>query len=82
VVTREARVLWLDFSPKVALAMMGGALLAYPVVPWARRLVRTRCARCLWLPELAEWLLLTLIGLASLVMIAGGAYNPFIYFRF
>jgi len=81
-VTREARILWLEFSPKVALAMGAGMLLAYPVVPWARRLVRAGCARCLWLPELGEWLLLTLIGLASLVMVAGGAYNPFIYFRF
>jgi alginate O-acetyltransferase complex protein AlgI len=81
-VTREARVLWLDFSPKVVAAMLIGGLIAYPVVPWARRHLHACCARCAWLPDLAEWLLLTLFGLASMVMMAGGAYNPFIYFRF
>ncbi len=81
-VTREARVLWLDWSPKVVLAMLAGLPLAYPVAPWARRLVHHCCARLPWLPELAEWLWLTLVGLASLLMVAGGAYNPFIYFRF
>lgn len=81
-ITRESRVLWLDFSPKVILAMLAGGLIAYPVVPWARRHLHRLCGRQTWLPDLAEWLLLTLFGLASMVMMAGGAYNPFIYFRF
>jgi alginate O-acetyltransferase complex protein AlgI len=81
-ITREARVLWLDLSPKVVLAMLAGLLVAYPIAPWARRMVHRRCANSSWLPELGEWLLLTLVGLAALVMLAGGAYNPFIYFRF
>ena len=81
-VTREARVLWLELSPKVVLAMLAGILVAYPVVPWARQHIRRRCASAPWLPELGEWLVLTLLGLLALVMVAGGAYNPFIYFRF
>ena len=81
-VTREARVLWLELSPKVVLAMLAGILVAYPVVPWARRHIRRWCATAPWLPELGEWLVLTLLGLLALVMVAGGAYNPFIYFRF
>lgn len=81
-VTREARVLWLDLTPKVVMALLAGVPLAYPVAPWARGVVRRALARQPWIPDLLEWLVLSLVGLASLLMVAGGAYNPFIYFRF
>jgi hypothetical protein len=34
------------------------------------------------LAEVAEWAWMTFLGLAAMVFLAGGSYNPFIYFRF
>lgn len=79
---RESRVLWLALTPKVLWAMALGGLFSLPAAPFLRRAVRRACGGCGALAELAEWLALTFLGLAALLFIAGGAYNPFIYFRF
>ena len=77
---RSARALWLEFSPKAIWALAAGVLLAFPVVPAARGWLRSHVP-AEW-ASAAEWAVLTLLGLAALLMVAGGAYNPFIYYRF
>ena len=86
-VSREARALWLDFSPKQILAIVAGVCLSVPVVPWLRKAMRRRMAASpgggLRLAVHAgECALLTALGLLSLLFVAGGSYNPFLYFRF
>ena len=81
-VAREARILWLDLSPKVLLAMAAGLLLAFPVAALLRRFARRAFSRFPAAAELAEWAVLTAFALLAMLMLAGGAYNPFIYFRF
>lgn len=87
-VSREARSLWLEFSPKQIVAIVVGVALAYPVVPWlratlGRRLAAARRGAVLRLGVVAgECMLLTVLGLLSLLFVAGGSYNPFLYFRF
>ena len=86
-VSREARVLWLDCNPKLLIAMGAGILLSVPVVPWIRRRLAHQTAKsgggfmsvCLYA---GEWIVLTFLGLTAMLFIAGGAYNPFLYFRF
>lgn len=86
-VSREARVLWLDFNPKLVAAMMAGIVLSVPVVPWIRRFYTAGeegaspggLALALYI---GEWVVLTGLGLAAMLFIAGGSYNPFLYFRF
>lgn len=80
-VAREARALWLCLSPKVLWALGIGLLLSLPVAPALRKLIRRTFANPVW-SECLEWLVLTFLGLAALLFLAGGAYNPFIYFRF
>ena len=81
-VTKEARVLWLHCSPKVVAAVCIGAVLAYPVAPWLRERLRARLGGESALLALAEWLVASAAGAAAVLCLAGGAYNPFIYFRF
>lgn len=84
-VSKESRVLWIDFSPKVVLVMIAGIICAYPIVPWLREkmaAVVSRHAMAGVLVCTGEWLLLTLWGLLAMLLLAGGSYNPFLYFRF
>jgi len=81
-VTKEARVLWLHCSPKVVAAVCIGVVLAYPVVPWLRERLRARLGEESALLALAEWVGASAAGAAAMLCLAGGAYNPFIYFRF
>ena len=88
-VSREARAIWLDFNPKQIVAIVAGVALAYPVVPWLRAALGRRLAQAprsgtaLRLTVYAgECALLTALGLLSLLFVAGGSYNPFLYFRF
>lgn len=84
-VSKESRVLWIDFSPKVILTMGAGIFLAYPIVPGLRaklggvveKMPASGVVVCL-----LEWVVLTFLGLLSLLFLAGGSYNPFLYFRF
>ena len=81
---REARALWLDLNPKTIAALMIGTAFSFPIVPWLRaRIAGSGIAsshgRAIWI---IESLALTLLGLASLLFVAGGSYNPFLYFRF
>ncbi len=79
---REARTLWMAFPPKVLLALAIGVLCAAPLAPALRNILRRLLARTPATAEAAEWLWCTLLGLAAMLFLAGGSYNPFIYFRF
>ncbi len=84
---REARVLWLELSPKLIVVMAAGCVLSFPVVPRLRAALRAAAGRArteapaAWL-HACEWMALTVLGMVSLLFIAGGSYNPFLYFRF
>ena len=77
----EAAELWLHVHPKLLLTVALGVVFAIPVLP----ALRARLARlvpnpvALWSIESA---VAAVLGLLSLVFLAGGTYNPFLYFRF
>lgn len=77
---RESRALWAEVSPKLLLAMAAGAVLAAPVAEKARA-AAWRLAPS-WGASLAEWSWLTALGAVSVLELAGGSYNAFLYFRF
>ncbi|MBR4251600.1 MAG: MBOAT family protein [Kiritimatiellae bacterium] len=79
---REARSLWMAFPPKVLLALAIGTACAAPLAPALRNALRRLLARAPAAAEAAEWLWCTLLGLSAMLFLAGGSYNPFIYFRF
>ena len=83
-VARQARTLWMAFPPKILLALAVGTIFSFPLAPWLLDLLRRTASRLRApaLGEFAEWLWITLLGLAALLFLAGGSYNPFIYFRF
>ena len=83
-VARQARTLWMAFPPKILLALAIGTLFSFPLAPWLLHHLRRTSARLRApaLGELAEWLWITLLGMTALLVLAGGSYNPFIYFRF
>lgn len=86
-VTREARVLWLDLNPKLIVVLILGCLFSFPVVPVLRQNIAaslaTRRSNALGIfVYMGECVVLTLLGLISMLFIAGGSYNPFLYFRF
>ena len=72
----ETRTLFIDASPKLLLAVFFGNLFAF-----GRRSEQAGASPAAPLRFLSD-LLLTLLGLLSLLLLAGGSYNPFIYFRF
>ena len=88
--TPAARTLWLEWSPKLAGAILAGVLFAWPVAPWVCGLAETARnrlaggwragAECAW--HAGAWVVLTLLGALAALFMAGSAYNPFIYFRF
>ena len=81
-VTREARSLWMAFPPKILLALAIGTACAVPLAPALRNILRRLLARAPATEETAEWIWCTLLGLTAMLFLAGGSYNPFIYFRF
>ncbi len=76
----ETRTLWIYASPQLVVTLVAGVLFAFPVAPALRR----RLGGVLSAPALyaAECSVLALLGVLSVVLLAGGTYNPFIYFRF
>lgn len=86
-VSREARVLWLELNPKLIAVLVAGCVLSLPVVPWLREQIRAWFSqrRASVVPVLVyagEWMVLSVLGVVSMLFIAGGSYNPFLYFRF
>ncbi len=75
-------------TPKLALAMLAGAVGSFPLLPRlaaaGRRLPQRRGTAALLAPawELGRLAALGLVLLASILLLASGSYNPFIYFRF
>lgn len=66
-------LLWSVLTPAGIIALIAGAIISFPV---SRALGRYRCAR----PAAACCSLL--LGGLCFLNLAGGAYNPFLYFRF
>ena len=83
--SRESRAIWLACTPKMFAVMTAGIILSFPVVPAVRKAVAARCGHdgvCAGAVYAFEWIVLTFLGLVSMLFIAGGSYNPFLYFRF
>ena len=76
----EARALYIDASPGLLVLLVVGLVLSQPgLLPRLRPTATPDPApRALT----AQWVVLTILGLLSLLLIAGGSYNSFIYFRF
>ena len=76
----ETAALWLHVHPKLLLAAAAGTVFSLPVLP----VLRARLGRAM--PDWACWILesaaAAALGVASLVFLAAGTYNPFLYFRF
>ena len=76
----ETAELWLQIHPKMMIAAALGTVFSLPVLPaLRRRLARLPRPVLRWSLESAG---AALLGLASLASLAGGTYNPFLYFRF
>ena len=76
----EARALYIDASPGLLVLLVVGLVLSQPgLLPRLRPTATPDPApRALT----AQWAVLTILGLLSILLIAGGSYNSFIYFRF
>ena len=79
---RQTMLLYVDAAPKLWIAMALGLLFAYPVVPRIRAALARRFGADSALEELISWLAVTVGAALALLFLAGGSYNPFIYFRF
>ena len=76
----ETASLWLHVHPKLLLAVALGTVFSLPVLPRIRaRLARLAPPDLRWILESAA---AAALGLVSLAFLAGGTYNPFLYFRF
>ena len=76
----EARALYIDASPRLLLALAAGTILSQPGL--LARLRPTATPDPAPRSLAAQWAVLTVLGLLSILLIAGGSYNSFIYFRF
>lgn len=83
-VAPQTRTLAIDAGPMVLCAVASGALLAtgIPAAAWAWLTASFRRRNLAAAPRAAEWCALTLAALLAVLLVAGGSYNPFIYFRF
>lgn len=79
---RETAMLYVDAAPKFLVALVLGAVFSYPVVPALRERLARRAGGVHPAFNALAWLGLTLSALFALLLVAGGSYNPFIYFRF
>jgi alginate O-acetyltransferase complex protein AlgI len=75
------------FTQQFALALLAGMVFATPVAPWLERelgrLFSNAMERVMqWTIFIAEPLLLMALLVICATRLAGGTYNPFIYFRF
>lgn len=79
---RETALLYVDAAPKFLVALALGIVFAYPVIPAIRaRISRSDGSVSLFANTLV-WIAVTISALFAILLIAGGSYNPFIYFRF
>jgi alginate O-acetyltransferase complex protein AlgI len=73
--------LYLDNEVKLMLAM--GILFSTPILPWIRKQWESnKITLHMGVAAFSNLTVLTLILLMSIMSLAAGAYNPFIYFRF
>jgi len=80
---QETRTLDIDAHPLFLAALAAGAILAtglpFRLWEWASRRSAGRSRHAFLL---AEWIAVSALALLALLFVAGGSYNPFIYFRF
>lgn len=83
-VAPETRILAIDASPMLLLSVAVGAVLStgLPASAWAKVSAWLGGRGMEALPRAIEWCALTAAALLALLLVAGGSYNPFIYFRF
>lgn len=82
-VAPAARSLAIDANPVLLCAVAVGAAIATGIPARVCACVSSRLERCA--PALlaaARWSFATVAALFSILLLAGGSYNPFIYFRF
>jgi alginate O-acetyltransferase complex protein AlgI len=69
-------------EPMSVIAAGCGILGSMPVVPWAARLTERRSGRLSAIARSAAVLACAILLILSVMSVASGAYNPFIYFQF
>lgn len=79
---RETVLLYVDAAPKFLVTLALGIVFAYPVVPGLRACLTKRAGGVSPLVNTLAWFVITLSALFAILLVAGGSYNPFIYFRF
>ena len=79
---RETALLYVDAAPKFLVALALGVLFAYPIVPALRSFVTRKDGSVAPAVNAAAWVLISVSAVFAVLLIAGGSYNPFIYFRF
>ncbi len=79
-VSPDSRVLWLDCTFRLQLALFAGVILSYPIIPALQRIAVRFCGANAAL--LVKSILATIVGLFSILFLIGNSYNPFLYFRF
>lgn len=79
---RETMLLYVDAAPKFLITMVLGILFAYPVVPMLKLKLMRSDGTLHPLCNVIVWLAISLSAALAILFIAGGSYNPFIYFRF
>lgn len=82
-VAPKARVLAVDASPMLLSAVFVGAFLATGVSKRIKAISnKIFVGRLSVMAIVVDWCVTTILALYAILLIAGGSYNPFIYFRF
>lgn len=79
---RETALLYVDAAPKFLCALVLGVIFSYPLVPVLRARMTRKDGTISAVTNTLSWLAVTISALFAMLLIAGGSYNPFIYFRF
>lgn len=79
---RETAILYVNAAPKFLAALLLGIIFAYPVIPAIHSLFTRKDGQLNPAANAVAWLLISAAALFAVLLIAGGSYNPFIYFRF
>lgn len=78
-VAPQTNILYIDASPKVLVAVILGIVFSLPVVPALRGFIERKMPLA---GNAVSWVVITVAALFAILLVAGGSYNPFIYFRF
>lgn len=79
---RDTALLYIDAAPKFLVAVVVGIFFAFPVLPAVKAFFGRRGESVRAFADGVAWLAVSVCALFAILLIAGGSYNPFIYFRF